>query len=735
MAIRILTTRKDREIAALRATLGALTKKVSSTKSANTRKTREITEIRKVVDELETKISYTLTDPILAKILRWQQVGKTSPDLERPYSQLPIVYACIRSRATNIAQVPLAFYPLGGDVQIERHPVINLFKDVNPTLTGQQLLEGIETSLSIAGNAFLIKDEIIRNGLPIFLWLFNPRWMSFAFDRNKQWIGYWLRRGGQGEKQFLEKERVIHFKYYNPDDELDGLSPMDAARVTFDTQWSALNFNKHFFDNDATPPFILTHERHLNPKQKEELKSELIDKREGVEHAGRAMLLDGGLDAKTLAISHLDVQFIEQMKFNREDICMIYKTPKSEVTLYEDLNLATARSADLGFWKKTLIPEGVAIANKLNAEFLNPLGLEVRFDFHAIDAINAEILDKVEAASKLVTMGYPLNMINERLGLGFEAVPWGDEPMAPLNPLLDLFGGGSSATPEPPPKPEPEPEPEPEKGKAKDAPALESIPFGKIELTKRWNAILTPLMPVAAKVSSDVRAYFRKVEQRLMKTIAVKDADTGYIIQKRVLEGDLPIEEIRAAFVDDELRAAVEAHLMKAIELGIVSIKGSAFMLDDPIAQAILQKKLIKVLEINGRARGSVVEKLREVLLEAMKEGVGEQARADMIVGALKDEMSNCKNRARTIARTEVNTSFSQGRWESTVSTQPTKIRWISSRDSKVRDSHEYLDGKTAGFNTKFSNGCRYPMDSEGSAGEVINCRCTYEPLYFDEEI
>jgi len=332
-----------------------------------------------------------------------------------------------------------------------------------------------------------------------------------------------------------------------------------------------------------------------------------------------------------------------------------------------------------------------------------------------------------------------LNMINEWLGLGFEDVPWGDEPMTPMNPLLDLFGGGGcggSAQPKPKPEPEPEPEEEePKAGKAKDAPALESIPFGKIELTKRWNAILTPLMPVMARASSDVRKYFRKVEQWLMKTIAVKNPDTGYMIQKRIIEGDIPIEEIRAAFVDDELKAAVEAHLIKAIELGIVSIKGSAFMLDDPIAQAILQKKLIKILEINGRARGSVVEKLRAVLLEAMKEGVGEQARADMIIDALKDEMSNCKSRARTIARTEVNTSFSQGRWESTVSTQPTRVRWISSRDSKVRDSHEYLDGKTTEFNTKFINGCRYPMDSEGSAGEVINCRCTYEPLYFDEEM
>ena len=57
MALKIITTRKDREIAELRATLGALTKKVSSTKSANTRKTRELAEIRKVVDQLETKIS------------------------------------------------------------------------------------------------------------------------------------------------------------------------------------------------------------------------------------------------------------------------------------------------------------------------------------------------------------------------------------------------------------------------------------------------------------------------------------------------------------------------------------------------------------------------------------------------------------------------------------------------------------------------------------------------------
>lgn len=51
---------------------------------------------------------------------------------------------------------------------------------------------------------------------------------------------------------------------------------------------------------------------------------------------------------------------------------------------------------------------------------------------------------------------------------------------------------------------------------------------------------------------------------------------------------------------------------------------------------------------------------------------------------------------------------------------------WMATLDGRTRDSHRHLDGERRNEKTgKFSNGCRYPGDPQGSPGEVYNCRCT----------
>lgn len=53
------------------------------------------------------------------------------------------------------------------------------------------------------------------------------------------------------------------------------------------------------------------------------------------------------------------------------------------------------------------------------------------------------------------------------------------------------------------------------------------------------------------------------------------------------------------------------------------------------------------------------------------------------------------------------------------------KEEWMATLDSRTRESHMQLDGEKVDVGGTFSNGCRYPGDSNGPAEEVYNCRCT----------
>lgn len=53
------------------------------------------------------------------------------------------------------------------------------------------------------------------------------------------------------------------------------------------------------------------------------------------------------------------------------------------------------------------------------------------------------------------------------------------------------------------------------------------------------------------------------------------------------------------------------------------------------------------------------------------------------------------------------------------------KKQWLATMDSRVRDSHAWLDGMSIPINDTFPNGCEYPADPSGAPEDVYNCRCS----------
>lgn len=675
----------------------------------------ELDESRKTVEELQNLAkSLSMKDPTLARIFGWQDINNDTPSLKRPYSQLPAVHSCIKWKARNFAQVPYKIY--SGEKEIVKGPVVELFNEINPTLDPFQFWEGISTSLDMAGNGYIVLDEEYRRGLPSYLWLFNPGWVDPAYDNSGVWVGWWLRRGGSKEKEFIPPERVIQLKYYNPNNEILGLSPVEVLKITNETLWNAQLYNKKFFENDATPNIAYTHEGKLSERKIDEVQKKLIDDRKGTRNAHKAQILSGGWDVKQVGLAQKDIQFLDLIKASREDIAMIYGVPKKILGLYEDINMATAKSAELQFWEDTVIPVARMVERAINKTILAPFGYEGHFDFSAIDVLNERVLEKVEAVNKLLATGqFTRNELNRKFNLGFEEVPWGDEP-------IQLF----------PDTPEPEPA-------DKAAPVLpvapipepEKISLDQAHMADKWAKDIMPLVPIMSKAAKAVRDYFHGVEQTIIRSLTKKVK--GDYTMKMAL-ADVPIEDVEKAFSDEDLYKALEPFLVDAMERGIQTIIQTGFTMDNAGALRILAEKRIKVIEMNSTAKTQIVEELREVLKDGLAEGVGQDELARRIVEGLTGKMDQIKKRSRTIARTEVNNCFSEARWASIEEDPPKYIRWISSRDSKVRDSHAWLDGKVVRYGESFPNGCKFPHDPAGSAEEVINCRCTWEPVYLDEE-
>lgn len=99
------------------------------------------------------------------------------------------------------------------------------------------------------------------------------------------------------------------------------------------------------------------------------------------------------------------------------------------------------------------------------------------------------------------------------------------------------------------------------------------------------------------------------------------------------------------------------------------------------------------------------------------------------IAKRLMPYVENNKVAAIRNARTAVTSAENKGRYDSMIDANADGIvvikEWISTEDSRTRESHKEINGEVKLVDQAFTNGLMYPADPSGDGAEVYNCRCT----------
>lgn len=655
------------------------------------------------------KSTVTMRDPSLALMFGFDQKNK----LTNAYRQLPIVYACISRKAKNIAGVPFKVTRLGSDKQLsDAYPIVQLLKRPNIYTTWEDLIQLCVTSFDTRGEWFAWPDmDFTVGGLPGALW-FVPSENVKELTSNNTLYG-WSVKMGNTRREFLFDD-IVQGKYINLENPVRGLAPIASLDGTNKIRFSAVEYCGNFFENDGTPTVTYETDKILDPAQIAEFEKKM-DLRRGRKGWHKELLLWGGIKANALSITNKDMQVLEILGMTTDEICAVLGVPKTELSIREGLNFATASIEDRAFWKKTLIPiMRFGIEAPLN-RFLNRLGYNGTFDVSAIDVLNQELLEKADAATKFYNMGVPFNMINERLSLGFPEVPGGDEPkkQGGIPPLDDTNA--------------PKEMPEPLKAVKQ---LVDPVEMNKALRAAEWKKQNDSIIDIERKMSGAVKKYFQDLRRKWLKHAS----DEIYIKIVKAKNDPPSLDELTRDLSDEKLKRYIEKYMKAALQKGIDSVNRDSvsFSMSDDKAIYALSKRLTKITRINDTIR----DDLRKMFVDLMKEEkqLSELELAEVIRDSMEGILDNADSRARTIARTETHGAYADGRWESAKSTEPYGKEWIDSRDSNVRDEHA-IDGEKRLWNDAFSNGLMYPGDPEGNAGNVINCRCKFRTIYDPEEM
>ena len=229
---------------------------------------------------------------------------------------------------------------------------------------------------------------------------------------------------------------ILHVKLFNPVNDHYGLSPIEAAATAIDIHNTASRWNKALLDNSARPSGALVYtarDGNLSPDQFDRLKTELEQGFQGAAHAGRPLLLEGGLDWKSMSLSPKDMDFIEAKHVAAREIALALGVPPMLLGIPGDNTYSNYQEATRSLWRQTVLPLATRTAKALSTWLSPAYGtpLELRPDYDAIEALSPER----EALWARVDKATFLTQNEKRAAVGYGPAEGSDPPG--LTPSLD----------------------------------------------------------------------------------------------------------------------------------------------------------------------------------------------------------------------------------------------------------------------------------------------------------
>jgi HK97 family phage portal protein len=387
--------------------------------------------------------------------LRGEDLDNRGSALSSAYEQVVWVYRAINVLAEQVANVPFVFSAgeRGRENLITSGPLLDFYARPHPQINRFQYWELRVIWLMLRGECF--RAPVFENGrtaafknqnsrIKSILLLDPSRFQHIIEDH--QLIGW--RYTGMGPRaplasQVFLPEEVWFEKLPNPFDFWRGLSPLQVAGLAARTDFAAGAFMRGIIENNADTGVIVRSNEWLSDEQREQIIAALRDRKRRAGQADRPVLLLGSAEVIRPQLSSSDLQFLENRKFSRSEICSAFGVPEEIVTTTDAAKYDVMAGARLNFIENRVAP----LCSRLEAEEeVTVKSIDPRasgwFDLDSLPIMQEARRSRLASARSGFEMGVPFNELNRVLDLGFKPLPWGDRGYV-ASKLAEVSGPGS----------------------------------------------------------------------------------------------------------------------------------------------------------------------------------------------------------------------------------------------------------------------------------------------------
>lgn len=619
------------------------------------------------------------------------------------------VYACANLIANSFSYIDFMPYVQAKDgtwAVNDGHAFRNILQNPNPQMSGVEFKRLLSLSSKLTGNAYIILDPP-GTKKPTEMWPLQPQNVKPQADSKRFISGYTYSVNG-GTRSYAP-EQIIHIREATPANLQYGQGAMSAATNAVTSDILADSWNRYFFGNSARPDAVLeSGDNTLDANGQKRAVKAWHKMFEGPKNRGRVAVLSG-LKYVEVNRNHKDMDFINLRKMLREEILAAFGVPQSMVGILDQANYSNMKEQTRTFWIQTMIPEIRKFESVMTmrcAQITGDTKTIIQADLSKVEALREDEGARANIAQTYVNIGIPLAQVVEALDLPFEI----NEEPAPEKPS------------EPP---------------AKALKAAKTASARDIE----WKKFDRDVRPIEQAMESRLRAFFKAQGKRVLAKFDAVASDIVPRSGKTVKSND---DDVRAIFnfdVEKELLGSASEKYMKSA-YSVFAAKtaqrmgsGVNFAVDESAKGAWIARKLLKLQqEATVYTREQISDAIVEGVRDATAAGLSQSETIDQIRERIVEVYDfAATGRAERIARTEVIGASNAGSMQAMTQLGAVAKEWLTSRDDKVRETHDLMEGLTVPLTDVFispdGESLQYPGDPSAGPGAIINCRCTVLPV------
>lgn len=681
------------------------------------------------------------------------------------YKKNATVYRCISLIAKTCAGISWELYEKKGNkaTEIQDHDLITLMNRPNPMMGQSQFFEALISFFCIAGNTYIESVGPSDKAPPLELWPLRPDLMKIVPSR----FGYpakYILKTGDAEKvwdcDFMSGViPVLHMKTFNPIDIWYGMSPMEAALLNVDQLNQSNRWNLALLQNNASPSGVLKVETSdvnptgsLDDKQYTRLKEEFDRNYAGSRNAGKPMILEGGLNWQSIALSPKDMEWLAGKETTVKDVCNVFGVPVMMLG-YGDTTYSNYEEARLAFYEDTIIPIMKFLQTELN-NWLTPkfgTNLELRYDADDIEPLVAK---REKKFTSLATANW-ITQNEKRKACGYEEMKGWD--VFNVNNKLLASPDDWTTVDDTQEVENLDGKENDDDGKSKETSSEESgetenseevnsekayklfNPVNKSEINTSWRKVTARKKRIEQPFAKMLQEDFKELARDMEKAAkGIKDARLlEFALLKQIEENTPSIQKTIKRYLKYTVEDFGLIVFDKAkSELKILETKKSQRTWEQWAENYVETRTGRAITEIEGTTKKQVRKTVQRLVSEAI---LSEDTDIDVAkeLGEVFENLS--EGRARTIARTEINAASNSATTEAVRSLEvPGMVKvWITNEDARVRDggadgngpNHAVMNGAEVGLDEKFTVPPDQDMDGPGDPSadpsQICNCRCT----------